>query len=91
MHHRDAAIVLYTIYGCPYCQNSVRFLKKNHIPFKAINIGSNVKMMMDLAKSTGSKTVPKIFVQGKFIGGYSDLMKMAQSGELAHRLSQPMS
>ena len=90
MRHREAPIVLFTIYGCPFCQNSVRFLKQNNLPFKAINIGNNSKMMMDLAQSTGWPTVPKIFVQGRFIGGYNELMAMANSGELAQRLQQPM-
>jgi glutaredoxin-related protein len=90
MLHRESPIVLFTMYGCPYCQNSVRFLKRNKIPFKAINIGNNAKMMRDLAESTGWRTVPKIFVQGRFIGGYNELMTMAESGELTHRLAQPM-
>lgn len=88
--HREAPIVAFTIYGCPYCQNTVRFLKKNHLPFKAINIGNNATMMRNLAQSTGWPTVPKIFVQGQFIGGYNELMNMAQSGELQARLAQPM-
>lgn len=90
MKHREAPIVLFTVYGCPYCQNSVRFLKKNHLPFKAINIGNNAQMMTKLAQTTGWKTVPKVFVQGRFIGGYNELMHLAQSGELAQLLAQPM-
>lgn len=90
MRHREAPIVLFTIYGCPYCQNAVRLVKRNNLPHKAINIGNNAQMMMNLAQSTGSPTVPKIFVQGQFIGGYTDLERMAQSGELAQRLAQPM-
>ena len=88
--HRAAPIVLFTIYGCPFCQNSVRFLRENHIPFKAFNIGNNARLMTELANSTGWKTVPKIFVQGRFIGGYNELMKIAKSGELQARLQDPM-
>lgn len=88
--HREAPIVLFTIYGCPYCQNSVRFLKKNNLPFKAFNIGNNATMMRNLAESTGWPTVPKIFVQGRFIGGYSELMKASNSGKLASMLQMPM-
>jgi len=90
MRHREAPIVLFTIYGCPFCQNSVRFLKQNNLPFKAINIGNNAQMMKKLAETTGWPTVPKIFVQGRFIGGYNELMDMANSGEMAQRLQQPM-
>ena len=65
-------------------------MRQNQIPHKAINIGNNAKMMVNLANSTGWKTVPKIFVQGQFIGGYNELMQMADSGELNSRLQQPM-
>ena len=65
-------------------------MKQNNLPHKAVNIGNNAQMMMKLAESTGSPTVPKIFVQGKFIGGHSELMRMAESGELGQRLGQPM-
>ncbi len=90
MLHRQAPIVVFTIYGCPYCRGTVQFLKKNHLPHKAVNIGNNAKMMTNLAESTGWKTVPKIFVQGQFIGGYNELMQMSQSGELQQRLAQPI-
>jgi glutaredoxin 3 len=90
MKHREAPIVIFTIYGCPYCQNAVRFLRKNNLPFKAFNIGNNAKMMTDLANSTGMATVPKVFVQGRFIGGHSDLMQAAESGQLGQMLAQPM-
>lgn len=90
MRHREAPIVLFTIYGCPYCQNAVKFLKKHNLPHKAINIGNNAQMMMNLANSTGSKTVPKVFVKGRFIGGYNEMMQLARSGELMKMLSLPM-
>lgn len=90
MQHRDAPIVVFTVYGCPFCQNAVRFLKRNNLPFKAKNIGNNAKMMTDLANWTGWKTVPKVFVQGRFIGGYQELMEAAESGALSRMLSQPM-
>lgn len=60
------------------------------MPFKAKNIGNNARMMENLAKSTGWATVPKIFVQGRFIGGYNELMQLARSGELEAMLRQPM-
>jgi glutaredoxin 3 len=90
MHHRTAPIVAFTIYGCPYCKAAIKFLKENKLPFKVTNIGNNAQMMNNLARSTGSPTVPKIFVQGRFIGGYDNLMEKAESGELGHLLSLPM-
>jgi len=88
--HRQAPIVLFTIYGCPYCRAAIKFVRKNNLPHKAINIGNNAQMMTNLAQSTGSPTVPKIFVQGRFIGGYNDLVRLAESGELNNMLKMPM-
>ncbi|MHC4431035.1 MAG: glutaredoxin [Planctomycetota bacterium] len=90
MRHREAPIVLFTIYGCPYCRNAIRFVRKNNLPHKAFNIGNNARMMQDLAQSTGWPTVPKIFVQGRFIGGYNEMLDAAESGQLAQMLAQPM-
>jgi len=90
MKHRDAPIVIFTIYGCPYCRNAVRFLRKNNLPYKAYNIGNNAKMMKDLAEWTQWPTVPKVFVQGRFLGGHNELLGAAQNGQLAQLLSQPM-
>ena len=35
---------------------------------------------------TGARTVPRIFIDGKFIGGGSDVEKMYNSGELLKML-----
>jgi glutaredoxin-related protein len=60
------------------------------LPHKAINIGNNANLMTRLAQETGSPTVPKIFVQGRFIGGFDQLSQAAQEGQIWHMLEQPM-
>ena len=35
-----------------------------------------------LAAVTGGRTVPRVFIDGKFIGGGDDTARLAQSGEL---------
>ena len=87
---RSAPIVLFVIYGCPYCKAAKKLCQKLGIPNKAINIGNNSKLMTDLAQKTGSPTVPKIFIQGRFVGGYDQLNQLAQNGELGSMLQQPM-
>lgn len=60
------------------------------LPHKAINIGNNARLMTQLAQETGSPTVPKVFVQGRFIGGYDQLNQLAQDGQIWPLLNQPM-
>lgn len=87
---RQAPVVIFVIYGCPYCREAKKLLKSLQVPHKAINIGNNARLMVDLAEKTGQATVPKVFVQGKFVGGYTELESLASSGELGSLLQQPM-
>jgi len=87
---RSAPIVLFVIYGCPYCKAAKKLCQQLGVPNKAINIGNNANLMTDLAQKTGSPTVPKVFVQGRFVGGYDQLNQLAQNGQLGELLQQPM-
>lgn len=87
---RRAPVVIFVIYGCPYCRAAKKLLQQLNVPHKAINIGNNAKLMVELAEKTGVATVPKVFVQGRFVGGFDDLEGLAQNGELGTLLQQPM-
>jgi len=87
---RSAPIVLFVIYGCPYCKAAKQLCAKMSLPHKAYNLGQNPQLMTKLAQDTGSPTVPKIFVQGRFIGGYDQLATLAENGQLIPMLHQPM-
>jgi len=78
----EAPVVAYVIHGCPYCKAAVKLLRSLGVPHRIQNIGSNAELMIKLANQTGSPTVPKIFVNDKFIGGYTELEQLAQSGRL---------
>lgn len=87
---RRAPVVIFVIYGCPYCRAAKKLLQQTNVPHKAINIGNNAKLMVELAEKTGMASVPKVFVQGRFVGGFQELEGIAQSGELGNLLQQPM-
>lgn len=40
-----------------------------------------------LGNMTGARSVPRVFVNGKFIGGGTDVKKLNETGELAKMLS----
>lgn len=85
----DAPIVAYVIYGCPYCKAAVKLLRSLRLPHRTQNIGNNAELMIKLANQTGSPTVPKIFVNGQFIGGFTELEQLAKSGQLQQSLGDP--
>ena len=78
--------VIFFVYGCPYCENSLALLKQKNVPFKGYNIndidGGMFKLLEVLNKNASiigfnsdHRTKPIIFYDGKFIGGYTELTK----------------
>lgn len=86
---QDAPVVACVIHGCPYCKAAVKLLRSAGVPHRIINIGNNAELMIRLSNDTGSPTVPKIFVNEQFIGGFTELEQLVQSGELEKQLGQP--
>jgi len=82
MIHHQNAIAIYTMGGCPYCKKALELLRRLGLPYKAKNLGSNAQLAIHLYRETGSPKVPKIFINGQFIGGSDQLQAMADSGEL---------
>jgi|TARA_A200000113_G_scaffold218893_1_gene226974 glutaredoxin 3 len=68
---------MYKVYGtriCLYCDKAENLLKTKDLPFEKIYIDED-----DDAKSyiveQGFKTVPQIWLDDKWIGGYDDLVR----------------
>lgn len=76
-------VLVYTMKYCPYCENTKRFLKAKSVPFEEVMVADDDEAEWDrLEKLTGFKTMPQIFVETKFIGGYRELMELDKSGKL---------
>jgi glutaredoxin 3 len=72
-------IVVYSKNSCPYCVMAKDLLKSLNQDFLAIELdqqddGRDIQNY--LAKSTGHKTVPNIFINQKHIGGCASLQEM---------------
>ena len=78
-----AKVVIYTTPYCPYCQAAKQFLKEKKVTFDEIDVSRDDAMREKLIQMSGQQTVPQIFVDGKSIGGYDDLVCFYQAG---HRL-----
>lgn len=82
MIHKQYPVALYIMHGCPYCKRAIQLLRRLGISFKAQNIGNNAELAYKLYHETGSPTVPKIYIYGKFIGGSDRLQELVESGKL---------
>lgn len=77
--------VIFFVYECPYCENSLELLRNKKVPYKgydinSINGGFN-KLIQTLSDNSAvigfdinHKTKPIIFKSGHFLGGFNDLV-----------------
>lgn len=79
-------IELYTVDYCPYCHKALKFLDEHNVDYTNHDITENEdEMRAFLGKKydiKGDVTVPQIIIDGKRIGGYTDMMQLYELGEL---------
>jgi glutaredoxin 3 len=77
-------VIVYATDTCPYCRRAEAFLKEKGIAFREVDVSNDPSMREKLVEMTGGlRTVPQIFIDGRSIGGYSDMITMHKRGELA--------
>lgn len=75
-------VTLYTTRFCPYCTAAKLLLDKRGISYEEVNLGGDPEGRARIVRETGHRTVPVIFVDGVFVGGYVELRALANRGGL---------
>ena len=76
----------------PFPKKARRLLDTKSIPYEYLGIGSYLgkwRPRLALKMWTGWPTFPMVFVDGALIGGYQDLARSVDSGELSSALQRP--
>jgi glutaredoxin 3 len=81
-------IQIYSTPYCGYCRAAKMFLQQKGVEYNDIDLSKDDNLRSALAEKYSWYTVPMIVINDRFIGGYDDLMKMNQSGELDKMLGQ---
>lgn len=77
----DLKVLLYTKDMCKYCILAKELLREHSVPFEVIELENNMDLHKKIATQTGQNTVPYIYINDKFIGGYGDLEEFKKSGK----------
>ena len=71
---------------CPFCQRAIKVLQEAFgDAVQVLDIEDRQDMdelQEELLNMTGGRSVPRVFVKGKFVGGCDDVTAMAKKGEL---------
>ena len=82
-----ARVQLYTTAWCGYCVRAKALLDSRGIDYDEISLDGDAHFRQKLLDLTGGWTVPQILVDGKPIGGYTELWRLDKSGRLAEQLA----
>ena len=68
--------IVWSNVGCSYCEQAKNLLKAKDIEFEERNIDHGTWTVQQLQEAVpGARTVPQIFLDDKYIGGYQELQK----------------
>ena len=78
---------MYTTRWCGYCVRAKTLLQSRGLEFEEIFLDDDPAFRQRLLELTGSWTVPQILIDGRPIGGYTELWRLDKSGQLDARLA----
>ena len=78
-----ARVEVYTASGCSYCLRAKRLLEARGIPYDEVDVELDADVRADVVHRSGRRSVPQIFIDGRAIGGYAELVALDATGELA--------
>ena len=75
-------VTVYTMNRCPFCLQLKLFLKRQGVEFTEINTSEHPEVLKMLQDETSFLTLPQVFVEDNFLGGYDNIIDLHQKGKL---------
>ncbi len=75
-------IKMYTKGYCAYCYAAKKLLTKRGLGFEEIPVSGNAAAEQEMRELSGRRTVPQIVIDGRPIGGYTELVELDMEGKL---------
>ena len=73
---------LYSTPICAFCRMAKRLLEGDGIHYDETDLSEDDGLRMKLVEQTGWRTVPMIFIDDEFVGGYQELAALRHQGGL---------
>lgn len=81
-------VTMYSTQFCPYCTRAKKLLQTKGVDFTEVRVDSDPKQRQLMMDRSGRRTVPQIWVGETHVGGFDELWRLDQSGELETLLAQ---
>ena len=80
-------IRVYTTRWCAYCVRAKALLDDRGIAYEEVSLDHEPAFRQKLFDLSGSWTVPQVLIDGRPIGGYTELWRLDREGRLAEELA----
>jgi glutaredoxin 3 len=78
-----AAVDIYTIRYCPYCQDAKELLSRKGVTFHEIDVSASREFRQEMIeRASGRSTYPQIFIGATHVGGCDELYALDEAGKL---------
>ena len=67
--------IVWSNIGCHFCEMAKDLLKQKGIEYEERNLAKDWKVQQLLEAVPGARSVPQIFLDAKYIGGYDELVE----------------
>jgi glutaredoxin 3 len=89
MNSHRARVEFYGTRTCGFCHAAERLLTEKGITYRREDVTGDPARRRWLFEASGRRTVPQIFINGRPIGGYTDLAALESTGRLDEMLATP--
>lgn len=87
----DNCVVIFSKTTCSYCRMAKNLFDSINVNYTAVELDMNTNgsQFQDvLEQMTGGRTVPRVFVNGSFVGGATDTQRLHEEGKLLPLIDQ---
>jgi glutaredoxin 3 len=82
-------VLMYSTGVCPYCDRAERLLMRKGVQqIEKVRVDLHPELRIKMMEKTGRRTVPQIYINEVYVGGYDDLAALDQAGELDELLAK---
>ena len=67
-------VQIYTTRYCSFCESAKRFFEQKKWDYEEIDLTNNHDLRDELSQKHVWRTVPMIFIDGEFVGGFTELV-----------------
>lgn len=83
-----ARVKIYSTGICPICDKAKALMRKWQVPYTEVRVDQDRAGLQEMLRvSNHARTVPQITIDGRWIGGFSELTELHMDGQLDELIS----